>query len=142
MKSLNRVRRVYRAARDVMAVVDEAAAASGLTAAELEVLAALVERAPCSVGAVADDTGHKPSTLTSVLDRLAARGFVLRALSPDDRRSFVVTLTPAGRRTAAALERRLAAVGRVLGRQQARVHMEALARLPVHLGAAARSGRA
>lgn len=138
MKSLAQVRRVYRAAREVVGLVDAAAAASGLTAAELEVLAALVDAGASPVGKIADDTGYRPSTLTSILDRLAARGFVVRALSPADRRSFLVSPTPAGRRAAAALDRRLARVGRVLAGRTTRAEIEAIMRLPARLEAAAR----
>jgi DNA-binding MarR family transcriptional regulator len=141
MKSLERVRRVYRAAREVVTLVDRAAGSWGLTAAELDVLAALVRRAPCRVGTIAAETGHRPSTLTSILDRLADRGWVVRALSPDDRRSFVVHLTAAGRRAAAELDRRLAGVGRALAGGPGRAQVEALARLPARLEAAAKEGR-
>ena len=40
--------------------------------------------------------GHKRSTLTSVLDRLEARGYARRETHPDDRRSFMISLTDAG----------------------------------------------
>jgi DNA-binding MarR family transcriptional regulator len=38
-----------------------------------------------------------PSTLTGVVDRLEARGFVERRSSPDDRRVKVLTLTDEGK---------------------------------------------
>lgn len=41
-----------------------------------------------------------PSTLTGVLDRLEARGLTRRAINPEDRRSFVISLTPRGRKAA------------------------------------------
>ena len=61
--------------------------------------------------------GYKRSTLTSILDRLQSRGLVRRESSPADRRSFLVHVTPAGRRVAnraqqvaVDLERRIAAL--------------------------------
>jgi len=42
----------------------------------------------------------RPTTLTSVLDRLVRRGYVVRDVDPADRRSFLVSLTPAGQRAA------------------------------------------
>ncbi len=141
MNQLRVVRRVHRAARDVVALVEQAAARAGLTAAEVDALAALAERAPCTVGRIAAETGYRPSTLTSILDRLAARGWVTRALSPDDRRSFVVDLTPGGKRAAHALEGRLAALERAVRRQVARADLAALEALPARLGALAKPAR-
>ncbi len=46
-------------------------------------------------------------TLTAVIDRLAADGFVARRPHPLDRRSVVVNLTPAGRRVIGYSQRRL-----------------------------------
>jgi DNA-binding MarR family transcriptional regulator len=73
----------------------------GLTQAEAHVLARLAAGEASSPTALHRASGLTPSTLTSVLDRLAARGLVVRAPHPDDRRSLVVTLTAAGRNTAA-----------------------------------------
>jgi len=50
---------------------------------------------------------HKRSTLTSVLDRLAARDLVTRESSQKDRRSFVIKLTSSGRKKAAKIHRQL-----------------------------------
>jgi MarR family transcriptional regulator, organic hydroperoxide resistance regulator len=44
--------------------------------------------------------GIQPSTLTGVLDRLEARRLIHRASHPTDRRSYLLTLTPAGKRAA------------------------------------------
>ena len=41
--------------------------------------------------------GIKRSTLTSILDRLEARGWIERRASPRDRRALLVALTEAGR---------------------------------------------
>ena len=50
---------------------------------------------------------HKRSSLTSYLDRLEARGDVVRQVRRDDRRSFTVSLTRSGARTAARVHQRL-----------------------------------
>jgi DNA-binding MarR family transcriptional regulator len=42
----------------------------------------------------------KGSTMTSMLDRLETLGLIERRLNPDDRRSFVVSLTAQGKTTA------------------------------------------
>lgn len=67
-----------------------------LPAADINVLANLADGTGRTVGALASATATKPSTLTSLLDRLTRRGFVVRQGDPDDRRSFVVLLTPDG----------------------------------------------
>jgi MarR family transcriptional regulator, organic hydroperoxide resistance regulator len=61
------------------------------------VLANLADGRNRSVGEIASDTATKPTTLTSVLDRLERRGYLTRGLDPADRRSFLVSLTADGR---------------------------------------------
>jgi DNA-binding MarR family transcriptional regulator len=53
---------------------------------------------------------HKRSTLTSVLDRLDARGLITRESSKTDRRSFVIRLTAAGKKKAVRIHRQLEAL--------------------------------
>jgi len=71
-----------------------------LGAAEINVLACLAAASPVPAGLLSTATGTKPSTLTSVLDRLAGRGFTAREVDQADRRSFLVSLTPAGQAAA------------------------------------------
>jgi len=130
---------MHRAAREVVAVVEQVAAAAGLTATELDVLGALVDYAPCVVARLIEESGYKPSTLTSILDRLASRGWVWRETHPDDRRSFVVALTPEGRKAARALQARLAPLEREVGRRIPRRDVEAILGLPARLEALARA---
>jgi MarR family transcriptional regulator, organic hydroperoxide resistance regulator len=74
-----------------------------LTPAEQNALAVLADNRSRAVGELAAATGTQPTTLTSVLDRLERRNLLTRELNPGDRRSFQVTLTPAGRQAAAAV---------------------------------------
>jgi len=74
-----------------------------LTPSEQNVLAVLADGTRRAVGDVAAETGSRPTTLTSVLDRLERRRLLRRRLDPADRRSFLVTLTPAGRRAASSV---------------------------------------
>jgi DNA-binding MarR family transcriptional regulator len=67
-----------------------------LPAADINALANLADGAGRTVGALATATATKPSTLTSLLDRLTRRGYLERQSDPGDRRSFVVVLTPDG----------------------------------------------
>lgn len=75
----------------------------GVTQPEAQVLAYLDGRRACSIADLQRHLGPKPSTLTSVLDRLVARGLIVREPRADDRRSFDVILTRAGTRPAAAI---------------------------------------
>jgi len=73
-----------------------------LNASEINVLANLADGLSRSMGELASDTATKPTTLTSVLDRLVRKGHVTRELDLADRRSFRVSLTPDGHRAADA----------------------------------------
>jgi MarR family transcriptional regulator, organic hydroperoxide resistance regulator len=67
-----------------------------LSAADINVLANLADGERRTVGVLAAATATKPTTLTSALDRLARRGFLVRDLDPADRRSFLISLTSRG----------------------------------------------
>ena len=67
-----------------------------LSPSEINVLANLADEQFRSVGELAADAGVKPTTLTSILDRLGKRGYLARELDLGDRRSFMVHLTPEG----------------------------------------------
>ena len=78
-----------------------------LPAADINVLANMADGVGRTVGALATATATRPSTLTSLLDRLTRRGYIMRQSDPGDRRSFVVVLTPDG---LAAAQRAAAAI--------------------------------
>ena len=84
--------------------------APDLTQAEAHILCHLHEFGDSAVSGLHRAFAHKRSTLTSVLDRLDARGLVTRESSQKDRRSFVVRLTPAGKKKAAKIHRQLASL--------------------------------
>ena len=71
-----------------------------LPAADINALANLADGTGRTVGALATATATKPSTLTSLLDRLTRRGYIVRETDPGDRRSFVLRLTPDGQAAA------------------------------------------
>lgn len=62
------------------------------------VLAALEEFGPDSQSGLSDRTGIYRSDLVATINDLTARGFVVRAHDPADRRRNAITLTEAGRR--------------------------------------------
>lgn len=89
-----------RAAHDLGRALHHSASALGLSQAELHILAYLDGAGASSTAALHRSFGHRPSTLTSILDRLEARGLVRRRTHPDDRRSFLVEPTGDGATTA------------------------------------------
>lgn len=89
-----------RGAHLVGRYLDATAGKLGLTQGEAHVLAQLESRGPMPIAALHDEFGHKRSTLTNLLDRLEKRKLLRRELNPNDRRSFMVSLTPQGRRNA------------------------------------------
>ncbi len=69
----------------------------GLTQAEAHVLAYLARHPDAAINDLHTSFGHKRSTLTSILDRLEARGWVRRVPHPSSRRLVAVELSEAGR---------------------------------------------
>jgi MarR family transcriptional repressor of emrRAB len=72
-----------------------------ISSSETNVLAVLADGRSRTVGELGGATGTRPTTLTSVLDRLEGRGFVAREVDPEDRRSFAIRLTADGQQVAA-----------------------------------------
>jgi MarR family transcriptional regulator, organic hydroperoxide resistance regulator len=83
-----------------------------LPAADINVLANMADGVGRTVGALATATATRPSTLTSLLDRLTRRGYIMRQTDPADRRSFVVLLTPDGLAAAQRAAEAIAALER------------------------------
>ena len=97
-----------------------------ITVPQYRALVVLSQRGkqPCAALAVALDT--KPSTLTRLADRLAAKGLIDRQADSDDRRQIIVSLTSAGRALVARVNKRrwyelTKLVGRVAPSQRATV---------------------
>jgi DNA-binding MarR family transcriptional regulator len=79
---------------------------ASINPAQGRILFALWKEGGISAKSLARETALEPSTLTSMLDRLEAAGFVRRVASTEDRRSLVVECTETGR----ALEKKYLAV--------------------------------
>jgi MarR family transcriptional regulator, organic hydroperoxide resistance regulator len=91
---------LQRATHATLGVLAARLADENLSASEINVLANLADGQFRSVGELAADAGVKPTTLTSILDRLGKRGLLARELDLGDRRSFMVHLTPEGAKAA------------------------------------------
>ena len=60
------------------------------------VLNALFHRAPLQMGAIAEATGRKKNTVTSVVNTLEQRGYCSREVDPADARAQLIALTAKG----------------------------------------------
>ncbi|MFD1659169.1 MarR family winged helix-turn-helix transcriptional regulator [Streptomyces caeni] len=81
-----------------------------LTASEINALAILADGQGRTVSELGAAAGTRPTTLTSVLDRLERRGHITRGTRPGDRRVVVIELTSSGRPAADTIRQTLAAV--------------------------------
>ena len=87
----------------------------GLSQGEAHILALLATSAPATIAELHRGLAHKRSTLTSILDRLADRGFITREVGVEDRRTFVITPTAKGVQIARRVHRHLAALEEAVG---------------------------
>src|SRR5262249_53931501 len=101
----------------------------GLSQGEAHILAHLATSGPARIGDLHRGLGHKRSTLTSILDRLTARGFVTRAVGVTDRRTFIITLTRRGRRIARQVYQHLSDLERSVARRVSSDELRAFAKV-------------
>jgi DNA-binding MarR family transcriptional regulator len=87
----------------------------GLTQGEAHILALLAHSGRANVAELHRGLAHKRSTLTSILDRLARRKLITRAVGETDRRTFVVRLTAKGRKLAHRVANHLSALEKAVG---------------------------
>jgi len=85
------------AARSVVAVYRPLLEPMGLTHPQYLVMLALWQHAPLSVRELSGLLQLDPGTLSPLLKRLEAIGYLRRERDPSDERSLSVTLTPSGR---------------------------------------------
>jgi DNA-binding MarR family transcriptional regulator len=69
----------------------------GITYPQYLVLSALWQRDGQTVGAIAERLSLEPSTITPLVKRLEAAGFVQRERNPADERQVIVTLSSTGK---------------------------------------------
>ena len=113
---LRLVQPVHRATHRIGLYLD-ALRERGLTQGEAHILALLAQPGRANVAHLHRGLAHKRSTLTSILDRLARRGLITRAVGETDRRTFVVRLTAKGRKLAHRIQRHLSALERAVIRR-------------------------
>lgn len=89
---------LYASARAVMKAYTPLLAPLGLTYPQYLVMAALWEQAPQQVSELSERLSLDSGTLSPLLKRLEAAGWVERSRSTKDERAVEVSLTPAGRK--------------------------------------------
>ena len=93
------------ASRSVIAIYRPLLEPHGLTHPQYLVMLALWERSPRSVKDLGTTLRHEPATLSPLLKRLEALGYVTRTRSRSDERQLTVELTHAGRELRAEAEK-------------------------------------
>lgn len=91
--ALRAIRRLLRAAE---MSEKRLAAATGLTPSQLVVLQEVARHGETTAGAIATAVQFSQATVTSLVDRLVGRGFVIRSRREQDRRQVWVSLTEQG----------------------------------------------
>ena len=92
-----------RASQQLSEPFHRAVQAAGLSTAEWRILASLTDSTGLSTGALAELALCKQPTVTRLLDRMQARGYVERFAHASDRRITLVRAMPAGQAMATAL---------------------------------------
>jgi len=96
---------IHKSTRQITLYLDGFCRELEVSPREGHLLSYLRTYAPCPVGELMRVFGLKASTLTSMLERLEQRKLLRREVHPEDRRSFLVRLTPEGRAVAERLQR-------------------------------------
>lgn len=130
---------LHRAAQRMRGALDDVARSRGLAGArDWLVLSAIAAGPPQTQLALAHALGLDKTTLTSLLDRMEARGYVTRSLDSNDRRARIPSLTPAGvevqRCVAAARDETEAAALRGFTEAERKLLRDLLARLAADAG--------
>ncbi|MGB3440098.1 MAG: MarR family winged helix-turn-helix transcriptional regulator [Actinophytocola sp.] len=93
------------ASRGVIAIYRPLLEPHGLTHPQYLVLLALWDRSPRTVRDIGETLRHEPATLSPMLKRLEALGYLSRARSARDERALAVDLTDKGRALRAEAEK-------------------------------------
>ena len=101
---------LQRAAHATLQVLAAELVDLDLTASEINALANLADGQGRTVSELGAAVGIRPTTLTSVLDRLERRGHISRGARPGDRRVVLIELTTSGQATADTIGQAIAAL--------------------------------
>jgi DNA-binding MarR family transcriptional regulator len=101
---------LHKASRQISVYLETHTQELGVSPIEGHVLTFLRSYAPTPIGELVRVFGIKQSTFTSMLDRLEEAGFIRREINRDDRRSFLIHISDAGRELAERLNKCLEAL--------------------------------
>jgi MarR family transcriptional regulator, organic hydroperoxide resistance regulator len=101
---------LQRATHATLQVLAAELADLDLTASEINALANLADGRGRTVSELGAAVGIRPTTLTSVLDRLERRGHISRGTRPGDRRVVLIGLTASGQAAADTIRRAISAL--------------------------------
>ena len=99
---------LQRATHATLHVLSAELAGLDLTGSEINVLANLADGRGRTVSELGAAVGTRPTTLTSVLDRLERRGHITRGARPGDRRAVLIELTSSGQLAATMIRQAIA----------------------------------
>jgi DNA-binding MarR family transcriptional regulator len=119
----NPVAALERATHSVGLYLEGRLKGAALSQAEAHVLGYLAGADDATINDIHHSFGHKRSTLTSLLDRLEARGLVRREPDPDSRRSVMIRLTPKGASLARQVRKVLDEIERSMRKRIAASHL-------------------
>jgi DNA-binding MarR family transcriptional regulator len=88
---------MWLTARGTSALIDATVATAGLTGDEFAVYSILAATETTTPSTLSRWMAAPPTTVSSYVKRFETRGHVSRVPNPDDRRSYRIVLTPAGR---------------------------------------------
>jgi len=134
---------VFQLGRDLRTVIDRELSAHGLTTQQAALILIAKRRGSVSPSRVSARLGTDGAGMSRLVDRLEAKGLVVRETSPTDRRAVVLTLTPAGHALSPELAQAFRRAHHKLFKGLAEAEMdrfrELLTRLRANLGQAAGS---
>ncbi len=96
---------LHKASRQISVYLETHTRELGVSPMEGHVLTYLRSYAPTPIGELVRVFGIKQSTFTSLLDQLEEAGFLSREINREDRRSFLIHISEAGRELAERLNR-------------------------------------
>lgn len=111
-----------RAHDSLASFVEQCAASEGIGLSDFMVLEALLHKGSMAISEIGEKVLLAAPSMTSAIDRLEKRQYVVRKYSKNDRRVRLVDLTPAGRRFIQAMyarhEKALEDVTAILSRSE------------------------